>query len=335
MQFFFVIVIVSSFSLSTFGSVIDSACGPDRDSFINQLEAQINQIDVIKKNCSGPKSEISDNLSVQLEKLQTNYNTINKRLSDGEGYIALLDEVIKQSPFSNLLACRDKLKTSSDISYKLMFQDPKKEEPFSVTYIYKDETKKGSKLDLEMNFKLKTSVQMALFTYLHELTHVCQAEKSKELRFKLLQAIENYNSNGRASDYSEYVKVKNEYYQYGSFIEVEAFYNMQLAYRFFTGKSSRLCLEESNQDPDDQAPFYEAYLEGERNLLDGNFAQAIIYGYHLDSQSKEEEKASLFDSSNQHSYIWNDRSEGKATMPSLHPSLKKMVEDLGIQVVEP
>lgn len=274
----------------------------------------------IQKNCSSENREQST-LSSLLETFQDKFKDVEYRNQHPAEMVRALDEIIYQSPFASILKCRDDLIFSNHI-YNITFLNPSDEDQtMSVETL-----PRASGISMvNLGFSTKKSAQNILFVYLHELTHVCQINTLEE---KLTASVNSTEGREAIADF----------YRYQRFQEVEAFYKMHEAYKFLTAKSPRLCMEESNLEPGEDAKLFPSYAEGFEEIDRGTFAQQIILAYHLfeDIEFQGNEKSFLFDLSSP-LYTFRAAIPGESmTTHSLHPLMKKMIIDnLHIPVIDP
>lgn len=257
-------------------------------------------VDLIERTCTqAAKPEPQSELSVLLNKVQEDFKDQETRVKNPTAFVAALDNVIAHSEFANIINCRESIKQYG-YTYQISFQDPAQgDQSMSVDT-------NGNKVTL--NFNLTKSVQRVLFVYLHEMTHVCQTPERE-----------------RSASVGDYVR-------FSMFGEVEAFFNMQLAYRKFLPLCPRLCQAYGTSSDSPQGHLSEAYIDGERRLERGEFAQSIVNGYMDFYKDYQSEIVDL--SSPMHTYA-DPITKSQYQLHTLDARFKILVGRLPFSVVEP
>lgn len=206
---------------------------------------------------------------------------------------------------------------TTGFSYALKFQDPKLGN-LSMQVTTEEENNSASRtFKKTLEFNLIKSVQKVIFVYLHELTHICQASE-----FERIYA--NYKADPKNTERI------GDVYRQRILGEIEAFYTMNLAYSELVKFSSELCEEEQIQSS--QPSISEGYIQSEEDLLNGSFAQTIIFGYKETFKGHEEYILDL--NSPLRDYKTTQLPEAKFLLNGLNRKLKTGIYKLGILVAE-
>lgn len=253
-------------------------------------------IDIINKSCLQlPTSAVDTEFSRLLNQIQNDFKDQDTRIKNPHEFVAALDEVISHSEFAYLLKCRNAI-AQHGYTYHLNFQNPSDGDQ-SMSVLTNGQ-------NVTLNFNLTKSVQRVLFVYLHEMTHVCQTAER-----------ENSESIG-------------DYVRFSLFGEVEAFYNMQLAYRKFVSISPTLCMAHGTSSDSSKGNLNEAYLDAERKIEQGIFAQSIVSGYMESYKNYEHELVDM----NSPLLTYSDPvTKATFTLRSLDIRLANLIKRISIQ----
>jgi hypothetical protein len=255
-------------------------------------------INLIRRVCQQPTPPASQTeLGRLLEKVQDDFKDEDARVKKRESFVKALDEVIARTSLARIARCPEEI-AMEGYSYKLSFHDPAEGN--------KNMTVGQNGKEVTLTFNLTKSVQRVLFTYLHEMTHVCQAPRLRT-----------------STSVGEVVRLKMQG-------EVSAYYNMLLAYRELLPLSPRLCRDEGGRAGPD--PLHDFYLEMEKSLEDGSFAQVVVDAYMPTYKKFEAELLDL--TSPVHEY-YSPELKAKFQMHSLNRRFKELLRELPISLVEP
>lgn len=297
---------------------------------------------IVSRNCAGQKVG-------SIPKAFTNFSTESLRRSDAISYVKAMDELITNGPFKHLLDCRDKLKSDSLFSYRLRFLGENESQTMTVRRSLPDGGGMMVQVAIELSINLKSSPQKVFFTYIHELTHVCQAYQWADLQTKYdfvksLKQISLTSAGGDPYAHYAYVnpkcptqpklqpkpsysEIKADYYRHRKLGEVEAFYNMTKAYQHYSGIDPLFC---HGTKDDGNSNMYEGYLDMEKMIDQGYFAQDIIVKYHEEDGNKEETANALFNLKAPQ-VLYPD----KVYRPTLNTAMRNLIEKKGLPIEEP
>lgn len=262
------------------------------------------------QNPSYSKTEIGD----QLNQLIQDFSSKEARIKNPDKFVSAIDAVLSKTNLAPILKCRDQLNRTPGFIYALKFQDPSRGNlSMQVTT---EEIGIGSekKLKKTLEFNLIKSVEKVIFVYLHELTHICQAPE-----FEIIYS--NYEADSHNSE------LVGDIYRQKILGEVEAFLTMNLAYTELVKFTPALCMENGSAK---SPTISEGYVDSENSLLDGSFAQTIIFGYA--DYYKSHEEYILDANSSARDYKTAQLAEGKFSLKKLNPKMKAKIESLGIFV---
>jgi hypothetical protein len=276
------------------------------------------------------------------------FSTEAQRRADPVSYVQAMDRMISSGPFKSLLDCRDRLKADPQFRYNLRFLRENEDGTMLVRRTRQNEGS-GARVSIELLFNLKGSPQKIFFVYIHELTHVCQDYRWADLQAKFdliellpqnfmggmgmmmappsnagCEGLQKYPDAHRATSNSE---IRADYVRHRKLGEVEAFYAMTRAYQHYTGVDPSFCRDGKE---DKNSNMYEGYLEMERMIDQGFFAQDIIVKYHEEDGNKEETASALYDL-NSPQRLYPD----KVLRPTLNPAMRDLIREAGMPVIEP
>lgn len=272
---------------------------------------------IIAAQCRSKKESLKSEVGGLLDRLQREYATKEARIKNPEKFVASIDFIISKTRLAPILMCRDQLNATAGFSYALKFQDPKLGNLSMQVTTEEENNSTGRTFKKTLEFNLIKSVQKVIFVYLHELTHICQAPEFERI----------YTSYEADPKNTERI---GDVYRQRILGEIEAFYTMNIAYTELVKFSSKLCEEEQIQSS--QPSISEGYIQSEEALINGSFAQTIIFGYKETFKGHEEYILDL--NSPLRDYKTTQLPEGKFLLNGLNRKLKAGIDKLGILVAE-
>ena len=121
--------------------------------------------------------------------------------------------------------------------------------------------------------------------------------------------------------------------RFSMFGEIEAFYNMLLAYREFLPLSPQLCQDRGLNIKDAKDKLSSFYIDMEKSLENGSFAQVVVNSYMKNIYKKYESELLNLNSPTHEYYSPDTKTHFR--MHSLDAKFKKLIQRLPISIYEP